>query len=458
MKSFLFFRLTVIKKISELFDNRPTLKLVSINTGWLIGDKIVRLGVGLIVGVWVARYLGPEQYGVLASAIAFLAILQAFAALGLDNIVVRQVAQSPESAHTILGTALVLRVLASTLSLLLAALVGLVLYQDDLKTLTVLFLVASGIIFQPAEVIDLWFQSQSKSRLTVTAKAVAYVCAAVLKVSLIVSSAPLWSFAAAQSIELAISAVALRFSYRQFKVQHKWKWQASTVKALLTQSFPFLVSGLSIVVYMKSSQVIVSQLLDHRALGLYSTAQVLSELCYFLPMTIAISVAPTIARQKLRSEDEYITTIQKIFSFMWVLSIGLSTLICLNSSFIVEMLYGEAYAEAATVLAVHIFTLIPVSIGVIQSLWLVNENKGRIAIYQALVGAVTSVSLNLYLIPKFGILGGAMAILMSQTIQAFLVNILFAPELFKLQFSSLFSILFDTKKLFSFIYVRFLRK
>lgn len=394
----------------------------------------------------------------LASAIAFLTILQAFAALGLDNIVVRQIAQSPESAHTVLGTALVLRLLASTLSLLVAALVGFVLYQDDLRTLIVLFLVASGIIFQSADVIDLWFQSQSKSRLTVTAKAVAYVCAAVLKVSLIISSAPLWSFAAAQSIELAISAAALRFSYSQYKVQRKWTWQASTVKELLTQSFPFLLSGLSIVVYMKSSQVIVSQLLDHRALGLYSTAQVLSELWYFLPMTIATSVAPAIARQKLVSEVDYNTTIERIFSFMWVLSIGLSTLICLNSSFVVAMLYGKAYAEAAAVLAVHTFTLIPVSIGVIQSLWLVNENKGRVAIYQALVGAVTSVSLNLYLIPKFGILGGAVAILLSQTIQAFAVNILFAPDLFKLQFRSLFSALTSILEFFYALYARYLRK
>lgn len=417
--------------------SKTELRAIAINSGWLIGDKIVRLGLGLIIGVWIARYLGPEQYGVLASAIAFLAIFQALAALGLDSVVVRQLAQASESAHTVLGTALTLRLVASTLSLMLATLIGFIIYRDDLKTLVVLLLVASGIVFQSADVIDLWFQSQSKSRRTVVAKAVAYACAAAIKVGLIVSSAPLWAFAAAQSIELVISAAALRFSYRHFKVQRPWLWQASMAKALMTQGFPFLLSGLSIVVYMKSSQLFISQLLDQRALGLYSTAQVLSELWYFLPMTIATSVAPAIARRKLVSALDYNSAMQRIFGFMWVLSIVLSALICLNSSWIVALLYGKAYEGAAAVLAVHTFTLIPVSIGVIQSLWLVNENKGRIAIYQALAGAASSLSLSYLLIQKFGILGGAVAILSSQIIQAFAVNILFAPELFRLQFRSL---------------------
>lgn len=418
-------------------DRRPNLRAVAANSGWLIGDKIVRLGIGLIIGVWIARYLGPEQYGVLASAIAFLAVFQAFATLGLDNVVVRQIVQVPESARIVLGTALTLRLLASTLSLVVAALVGFVVYRDDTRTLTVLLLVASGIIFQSADVIDLWFQSQSKSRRTVVAKAIAYFCTAAIKAGLIVSSAPLWAFAAGQSIELAISALALSFSYRRFRVQRPWLWKASTAKVLLSQSFPLLLAGLSIVVYMKSSQLFISQLLDARALGLYSTAQVLSELWYFLPMTIATSVAPAIARRKLASQAEYTAAMQSILGFMWFLSIGLATLICINASLIVTLLFGKAYEGSAAVLSIHVFTLIPVSIGVVQSLWLVNEDKGRIAIYQALAGAASSLLMNYLLIPKFGIVGGAMAILLSQFIQAFAVNVLFAPDLFKLQFRSL---------------------
>ena len=155
-------------------------RLVAFNSFWLIGDKLVRLGLGLFIGVWIARYLGPAQYGVLAYAVSFLAIIQAISALGMDSIVVRHIAQSPATAHIVLGTALALRLAASTLSLLAAAAVGVYAYADDTQTLVVLLLVASGVVFQPADIVDLWFQSQSKSRRTVIAKAIAYASAAAI--------------------------------------------------------------------------------------------------------------------------------------------------------------------------------------------------------------------------------------------------------------------------------------
>jgi PST family polysaccharide transporter len=173
----------------------------------------------------------------------------------------------------------------------------------------------------------------------------------------------------------------------------------------MVESLPLLISGMSIIVYMRSGPLFISQLLDQRSLGLYSTAQVLSELWYFLPMTIATSIAPAIARRRRASAEEYTAAVQRVFAFMWMLSIAVATVICLNASTIITLLYGKAYEDAAAVLAIYIYTLIPVSIGVIQSLWLVNENRGRITIYQALGGAAASLSLNYLLIPSFGIVG-----------------------------------------------------
>ncbi len=66
---------------------RPSLQAVLMNTWWLIADKILRMGVGLFVGVWIARYLGPEQFGLWNYAIAFAALFSALATLGLDSIV-----------------------------------------------------------------------------------------------------------------------------------------------------------------------------------------------------------------------------------------------------------------------------------------------------------------------------------------------------------------------------------
>ena len=73
-------------------------------------DKLFKLLLGLLVSAWVARYLGPAQYGELAYVLAFLAFFQAVAVLGMDGIIVRDMAKDKTKAGEILGTAFVLRI------------------------------------------------------------------------------------------------------------------------------------------------------------------------------------------------------------------------------------------------------------------------------------------------------------------------------------------------------------
>lgn len=60
------------------------------NTSWLFGEKILRMIMALFVGVWVARYLGPEKFGLLSYAQSFVALFSVVASLGLDGLVVRE--------------------------------------------------------------------------------------------------------------------------------------------------------------------------------------------------------------------------------------------------------------------------------------------------------------------------------------------------------------------------------
>ena len=419
------------------FSNRPLLKLISINTGWLVGDKLLRLFIGLFVSAWVARYLGPEEFGKLAYVVAFLAIFQAFSLLGLDNIVVRNIARTPKNAYQILGTTLRVRLISSIISFIVACTTVYFIRPGDAEFQVLVILVGFGLIFQTADVVDLWFQSQSQSKRTVLAKAISYVFAATFKVFLIAKSAPLWLFAASIGGETVLTAIALYFSYKKYPVLKTWKWDSVVAKEMLSRSFPLLLSSLSIIIYMKSSQLIINELLDSTAVGIYATAQTISELWYFLPMTLATSVAPMLARKKLDSEHAYMTALKNVFGLMWIISIAIAIGISFLSGLIVAILFGEAYRSSALILSIHIFSLIPVCIGVTQSLWLINENKSYIALYQAIAGAISSLGLNYLLISEYGVIGGAYATVISQFIQAFAINALIAPTLFKLQVNSL---------------------
>jgi O-antigen/teichoic acid export membrane protein len=80
------------------------------NLSWLFFDKIFHLFMGIFVTVWIARYLGAVNYGILSYAIAYTSFFSIFVKLGLDKILIREVVKFPEKISAYLGTAFFFKV------------------------------------------------------------------------------------------------------------------------------------------------------------------------------------------------------------------------------------------------------------------------------------------------------------------------------------------------------------
>jgi PST family polysaccharide transporter len=429
----------VSKKIrfTQILRERPNLLVFGTNSFWLIGDKLIKLFVAVFVSAWVARYLGPEQFGILAYATTFVAMFHAFSLLGLDNIVVRDVASHPDKAPNILGTALRLRLGGSAIAYSALLLTLLLTTKNEPTLLAVTLTIGLCLFFQVTDVIDLWFQANSQNRRTVIAKTSSYLLIASLKIGLILSGATLFYFAAVQVLEAAFSAIALCVSYLFFKTKSNWTWDWDIAKRILQQSWPILISGLSILIYMRISVFYLQSFSGTAAVGVYAAGTSLSEVWYFIPTMLAASAAPIIARKRLDDKAGYTLTFKKLFALMWYFSLFIASINVVLSSFLINLLYGDDYQRSSAVLATHAFSLIAVSLGVFQSIWIVNEGRTRLSLYQALTGAAVAVILGFFLIPEYGVIGAAATTVCAQFAQAFLANAFFAPVLFRLQITSL---------------------
>ena len=122
-----------------------------------MGEKLLRMVVGLFVGIWVARYLGPERYGLLSYAMSFVGLFIAIATLGLDSIVVRELVKDESLRSKLLGTAFTLKLIGAFLMLIILA-IAVHLTSNDYDTNLLIFIIASATIFQSFNVIDLYFQ------------------------------------------------------------------------------------------------------------------------------------------------------------------------------------------------------------------------------------------------------------------------------------------------------------
>ncbi|ENM3897673.1 oligosaccharide flippase family protein, partial [Vibrio cholerae] len=108
----------LIEKINSLKNNASVMKYLK-NTSWLLVDNALKLIVGLFVGVWLARHLGPEEFGIYSYAISFVAIFGGVATLGLDSIVVRELVKQEDRNAEILATTYVLKFIGATTAFLL---------------------------------------------------------------------------------------------------------------------------------------------------------------------------------------------------------------------------------------------------------------------------------------------------------------------------------------------------
>jgi polysaccharide transporter, PST family len=417
----------IVKKIGQ--NRSPELLKIVTNTLWLMADNILRMGIGLVVGVWVARYLGPSQFGLLNYAISIAGMFNVIAKAGLDEIIIRDLVSGQTSQPEILGTGFALKLASGSLAFLLSIGTILSIPNQDILTPWLVSIVALGMVFQSLDTIDLWFQSQVQSKKTVYAKNVAYLITTAVKVLLIVQKAPLIAFATVIVFEIAISSINLTVIYHLAGYSVRvWKINIALAIKFLQQSWPNILTGLSVTIYMRIDQIMLGNLIGNEAVGNYAVGVRLAEIWYFIPIAIVSSIAPKIFRSKQESQEQYDENIQKALDLlvltMYVISIGMT---CFSSQ-IIAILYGTNYTSSSPILAIYVWSNVFVALGLVRNTWVTTEGLFRFGSVTTFVGAILNIILNLVLIPRYAAAGAALATVISYGVSDYLILFLYPPS------------------------------
>ena len=423
-------------KINDILKNKfEKIKLSSgfkkyfINTGWLFFERIIGMAVSFFVGVYVARYLGPANFGLLSYAGSFVGLFTGISALGLDNIVVRELVKNERKRDELLGTSFILKFIGSIFALIIV-LIAVRFTNNDNFTNLLIYIIVIGTIFQSFNVINFYFQAKVLSKYTVYAQVFSTILCSVIKLLLIYFNMSLIYFAMVTLLQSVFLASGLIVMYiKQKSSLFKWKIIFDLAKNLLKDSWPLMLSGIAISIYMKIDQVMIKNMLDARAVGNYAVAVRLSEVWYFIPMAITNSVFPAIINAKKISEKLYYERLQKLYDLMTWLAIGIALPIMLLSNNIIKLLFGAQYQSASAVLKIYVWAGIFVFLGVASSKYLIAENYTKISFLNSITGAIVNVILNIILIPKFGINGAAIATVISYFVSVFLIILI--PKTYK---------------------------
>lgn len=383
------------------------------NTSWMFAEQILRIISGLLVGIWVARYLGPEQFGIFSYALAFVAIFSAFAKLGLDSVLVRDLVNEPDKRDEYLGTAFWLKLIAGLVTFIIVTLATLFTSNDSTTNIYIL-IIAGGIIFQSMEVVDFYFQSKVLSKFVSISKITQLLISSLLKVYLVLNGSDLLWFVVVSFVDQFALAITLFIAYKYQKIgSFLHCFSIDSAKELIKTCWPLVFSGLVVAIYMRVDQLMINYYLGSKSVGIFTAATRLSEFWYFVPMIISKSLFTSLINSKSSSVDLYYKRLQQLINFMvrFALFIALLTTIC--SGWLINIVYGAEYSEGARVLSIHIWGIIFVFFGCAWNNWIISEGFQKTALQIVVLSMLSNILLNLILIPRLGIEGAALATTLS---------------------------------------------
>ena len=337
------------------------------NTSWLFFEKIIRLIVTFIVGILIIRYLAPNEFGLLSYAMSIVGIFAAVSSLGIDSILTRELVKYPEQKDLLLGTAFSFKLIGAALStmLLLAALPFM---PNDAFTNIMILIIASATFFQSFNVIDFYFQSRITSKYSVYAQSSSFLLGSIIKILLIIFKAPLIYFAIVILVEAIFLALGFIIVYNNRGLNiFDWKLNKKLGFKILSDSWPLILSGIVITIYMKIGQVMIKELMNETEVGYYGAAARLCEAWYFVPMAITVSLFPAIINAKQISEKLYLSRLQKLYDLMAWMAILIALPVTFFSKEITLILLGGKYLPSAPVLTIYIWAGVATFLGVASS-------------------------------------------------------------------------------------------
>jgi O-antigen/teichoic acid export membrane protein len=384
------------------------------NTSWIFFAKLISMGVSFFTIAFVARYLGPENYGKLSYAQSFVSLFSVIAALGIDRIVFRDLIAHPEKESEILGTAFVLKAVFGVLAVITTVSAAYLLNTDPILN-WLIALITLTFIFQPFSTLSHYFNAKVQS------KYVAYITIMVaflipaLKLLVIYLDKGILYFAALIAFEAFFIGLVYVFFYIHIarKNLRAWSFSREVFWNFLSRSWPLLLSSLSGYIYGRIDQVMIHHFIDSSAVGFYDIAVRLTNFLSYTPGIIIGSLIPAIINARSRSSDESHARFRALTFLTLSIAVVGAGIIFMFAPALVSLIFGSEYGQTAIILRIYVWSTIG-SIGIVLiEQYFIAENSSVRFLFFSVFGMLLNVTLNFIFIPMFGIKGAASATLIT---------------------------------------------
>lgn len=392
------------------------------NTGWMFVGQMTMI-ISLFLNIWIARALGPTHFGSLSYIFAFTGMFAFIANLGIQDILVRDIVKNPSETKNIASTVARVLFMSGCIAFLMSGIASLVI--NGLTLITILIILYSTIfLFTPiVTVIPAYFQATVQAKQNAITQIVGTIIVSIIKGYLIFSGKGIIWLTGTFVMDYAVGAILYIFIYTKLKLSFidLKIFDINIAYTFLKSSIPLIATSAFSYALFKIDQVLIKNLIDETALGLYAAARKLTEIWYFIPGIISASLFPALIHAKTINKITYSKRIRNLIFLLVIISAVIALLTSSLAPWIIPLFFSVAYSEAILVTQIYAWSLIGYTLIIITNKYLTSENHlTDMMIYTGIAG-ILNIMLAFVLIPNYGIIGVAVANIISYMVMPILV-------------------------------------
>ena len=386
------------------------------NSIWLLAESIFIMLISLIIGIISARYLGPNNYGIVNRFLPYISLANSVCTFGMQSIIIREISkdESESNISSVLGSTITFRLLISIIFTICICGYGyyISVVEKSSDLLIICVFESISLIFNANELLSFYFHAVLKSKYLAITSVITSIIIGGWKIFLLSIRADVKWFGLSTSIQ---SFITLLFLYIFFKKDFKvpLSFSCKKLQSILGRSYHLLLTSLGIAIYGQVDKMMIGKMLGNTELGYYTAAYTVATIWYFIPQAMTNSMRSKIFSEN-DNEERFIKDIKLLYLIIVIIGIFAGFGFWFLGRFVILIMYGKDYLAANGCLVILGWVGLFANIGVVKSIWLVGKGLEKYTKYLTLFGAILNIVLNSILIPVIGNKGAAVATVASQ--------------------------------------------
>lgn len=386
------------------------------NIGSLFTSQILSYLISLVYTIYLVRYLGVENYGILSFALALVSILGIFADFGLNILTTREISREKSLTNKYLNNVFSLKLLQVSILIVLLVLIVRILGYPS-KTVYVIYFMLVFLIFSTfSSFFASIFQAYEKLEYQSIANVLNNILMLIGVLILIyynyglVSFTVLYAFVGGLILIYYIFILKNRFELPLPKIRIDWDFWVPTIKT----AAQFGLAGVFVTIYIWIDSVMLSFMQGDQAVGLYNAAYRIVLLLIFIPSVVNTAIFPVMSRLYESSTDSLKLIVEKYFKYMILIGLPIGVGITLLANQIIVLIFGQAFLESAPALQILIWATVFTFANSAFVQLFQSTNRQVLLTKITFIGMIVNIILNLILIPKFSFIAASFNTLITE--------------------------------------------